>query len=661
MSILTATWASSAGAGLIWELNARASRPIRFGRILPVGAFESVSGRSPCWTAAAWVGCQTVVLVCILCLAGCRQASDDRAKPPAPTASSGPHATQAVGQDGEQRGPVALMTDATERARIDFRHFNGETGDYLLPEVTGAGCALFDYDNDGDLDLYLVQGAVLKAADNPGPGHRPSEQPPHDRLYRNDHAADGTRGLRFTDVTAASGIRSIGYGMGVATGDYNNDGHIDLYVTNLGSNQLLRNNGDGTFSDVTTEAGVDDPRWSTSATFFDYDDDGWLDLFLASYVRFSTDMKRECFAQSSARDYCGPDSYDPVSDRLFHNRGDGTFEDVTESSGITAAFGAGLGVVAADFNCDGWTDIYVTNDGDPNQLWLNQRGTGVFQDQALLAGVAFNHMGQAEAGMGVDAGDFDGDGDEDLFMTHLEQESNTLYVNLGNGIFEDRTIQVGLHASSLNYTSFGTGFFDYDNDGWLDLLVLNGAVRIIERLARKGDPYPLHMPNQLFRNDGQGQFSDVTQKAGPAFQLSGVSRGAAFGDLDNDGDTDVVVLNNNGRARALLNQVGNRNHWLGLRLLDQHGGRDSLQARVEVVGSDGRVFWRRVSTDGSYCSASDPRVLVGLGEDDQPQVVRSHWPNGNVEEWRDLAIDRYWTLKQNHGTLASNRPPAAQD
>ncbi|MCZ6815123.1 MAG: CRTAC1 family protein [Planctomycetota bacterium] len=597
---------------------------------------------------------QAVVLVYVLCLAGCRQDAENHARP---AASTGPASTQAAGHDGEHRTQAALLADATEQCGLDFRHFNGATGDYLLPEITGAGCALFDYDNDGDLDLYLVQGAALKPGDNPDAARWPGDGPPRDRLYRNDLASDPPGQLRFTDVTAASGIRGVGYGMGVATGDYDNDGHVDLYVTNLGSNQLLHNNGDGTFEDVTHQAGLDDPSWSTSATFFDYDRDGRLDLFLTSYVFFSINMKRECFAQSTAPDYCGPDSYNPVPDRLFHNRGDGTFEDVTKSSGIISAFGAGLGVVAADLNGDGWTDIYVANDGDPNQLWLNQRGSGVFVDDALMAGVALNRMGRAEAGMGVDAADFDGDGDEDLFMTHLDQESNTLYVNLGDGMFEDRTIQIGLHVASLRYTSFGTGFFDYDNDGWLDLLVLNGAVKIIEKLARAGDPYPLHMPNQLFHNDGQGRFVEVTQQAGAAFQLSEVSRGAAFGDLDNDGDTDVVILNNNGPARVLLNQADNRNHWLGLRILDRSGGRDSLQARVEIVGSDGKTLWRRVSTDGSYCSAGDPRVLAGLGENENPPVVRVHWPDGAIEEWRDLATDRYWTLKQGQGAAPRRQVP----
>ncbi|MDA1052663.1 MAG: CRTAC1 family protein [Planctomycetota bacterium] len=543
----------------------------------------------------------------------------------------------------QDAGSTQILVEAAQRLGIDFVHFNGTTGEYLLPEITGSGAAVFDFDNDGDLDVYLVQGALLKT-ENIGEGAAvwTGDRPPRDRLYRNELIETGA--LAFTDVTDASGIVSEGYGMGVACGDVNNDGWIDLYVTNLGRNLMLRNNGNGTFQDVTTPVEAGD-QWSTSAAFVDYDNDGWLDLYVVNYADFSIDMKRRCFSKTSARDYCGPDSYDAVSDQLLHNLGDGSFEDVTADSGIKNVKAAGLGVVCADFNDDGWTDIYVANDGDANQLWINQAGSGKFIDDALLAGAALNRMGQAEAGMGVDAGDVDGDGDLDLFMVHLEGESNTLYVKSANGLFDDRTIEFGLHAPSLNRTGFGTGFVDYDNDGWLDVLVLNGAVRIIENLARKGDAYPLHQANQLFHNRGGRAFDEVTDQAGEAMQLSEVSRGAAFGDLDNDGDTDIVGMNNNGRTRVLLNQIGNQQRWVGLRVLDASGTKDASHAMAEITCSDGRKITRRVAADGGYCSSQDPRVLVGLAKNTDPVAVRIRWPNGHIQQWQGLRTNCYWTLQ----------------
>ena len=545
---------------------------------------------------------------------------------------------------GGSESPIFI--DATEATGIDFTHFNGMSGEFTLAEITGQGGAFFDYDQDGDLDVYLVQGALLgkTMADAVFPWQ--ASTPPRDRLYRNDLVvhADGSRQLRFTDVTDQSKIEALGYGMGVVAGDVDNDGTVDLYVTNYGHNQLLRNNGNGTFSDVTAATQTDDPAWSTSAAFLDYDRDGWLDLYVANYVRSAPQKNPTCYAKSSARDYCGPTAFAAFPDRLFHNRQDGTFEDVSEAAGITREYGAGLGVVTADFNADGWIDIYVANDGDPNQLWINQHN-GTFKNEALWAGCAVNRLGLAEAGMGVDAGDFDGDGDEDLFMTHLMEETNTLYVNLGRGLFVDHTIEAGLASPSLRYTAFGTGWFDYDNDGWLDLLSLNGAVKTLQELARQGDRYPLGQPNQLFHNTGAGRFEDASAQAGPIFKLAEVSRGAAFGDVDNDGDTDVLVCNNNGPARLLLNQVGNRRHWLGLRLLGAKEKRDMLGARVEVVRPEAPQLWRRARTDGSYCSANDPRVLVGLGSADQTAVVRVHWPDGQTETWPQVSVDRYTTLR----------------
>jgi predicted nucleotidyltransferase len=551
-----------------------------------------------------------------------------------------------VSADGGTSPDDVIFVDVATSAGIEFTHFNGMTGNFTIAEITGQGAGVVDFDGDGDLDIYLVQGQLLGKSMSEAVFPWRGPEPPKDRLYRNDLTvgSDGSRRLRFTDVTAASGIDAEGYGMGVATGDYDNDGDVDLYITNLGSNQLYRNRGDGTFEEVTAKAGVDDPRWSTCAAFVDYDRDGDLDLFVSNYVDFETAPTRECYAASSARDFCGPDAYNPVPDRLFRNRGDGSFEDVTIAAGIKE-YGAGFGVVTADYNLDGWIDIYVANDGDPNQLWINN-GDGTFRNEALWAGAAINSEGAAEASMGVDADDYDEDGDDDIFMTHIMEETNTLYVNDGTGLFEDRTGAAGLASISLGKTGFGTGWFDFDNDGWLDLLVLNGAVRALAERVRAGDPYPLGQPNHLLRNRGNGTFEVASERAGETFPLIEVSRGAAFGDIDNDGDTDVLVANNNGPSRLLINQIGNRNHWIGLRLADDTVGRDALGARVQVILDDGSSRWRRVRTDGSFCSSRDPRVLVGLGPATKIKEVRVLWPDGRKETWRGLDIDRYTTLRQ---------------
>ena len=449
-----------------------------------------------------------------------------------------------------------MFRDVAATSGLDFVHFNGMSGAHYFPEMMGAGGAVFDYDNDGDLDVYLVQGHMLgkdkTLADALFPPQ--DERPLLDRLYRNDCQTPAARceTLRFTDVTEASGLRADGYGMGVAAADIDNDGDIDLYVMNFGANQLWRNNGDGTFSDITASAGVDDPRWSVSASFVDIDADGLLDLYVGNYLKHDNSKQRVCRLAQRFDDYCGPLRGAGETDRLFHNHGNGVFKDISEASGITGAWGGALGISTADFDGDGRIDIYVANDGVANQLWINQ-GDRSFRDESLLAGVSVNKDGMAEASMGVDAADFDGDGDVDLFMTHLRQETNTLYVNDGQGWFEDRSIAMGLASDSFTYTGFGTAWFDYDNDGWLDLLSVNGAVRKIEALLLADDPYPLHQINQLFENTGSGRYREVTRTAGPAFALSEVSRGAAFGDLDNDGDTDVVVTNNNGPVRLLEN------------------------------------------------------------------------------------------------------------
>jgi hypothetical protein len=384
----------------------------------------------------------------------------------------------------------------------------------------------------------------------------------------------------------------------------------------------------------------------------DIDNDGFLDLYVTSYVTFRLSNHRTCTAVTGRPDYCGPRSFEAESDRLFRNRGDGTFEDISGSAGILSERGSGLGVVCADFDGDGLVDIYVANDQRPNLLWMNQ-GDRTFVNRGLISGTSVNMEGRAESSMGVDAGDFDNDGDEDLFMTHLDGETNTFYQNLGRGFFEDRTNRTHLGASSRPYTGFGTVLVDYDNDGWLDIVAANGAVFTMESLASAGDPFPFKQANQIFRNDGKGAFEDVSDRAGAAFTVAEVSRGIAVGDIDNDGDSDLLILNNNGPARLLENRVGDSRAWVGLRLLGAGSPRDALQARVEVVLTDGRVLWRRVRSDASYLSANDPRVLVGLGTSAKIERVRIHWLDGSVEEWTGVTPGRYTTLREGSGGAPS--------
>ena len=551
------------------------------------------------------------------------------------------------------------FVDRAEESGLRFRHVNGAEGKFYYAEVIAPGAGLLDYDDDGDVDIFLVQGSRLSDSGSglSAPGSGKNAPGSGSRLFRNDLTinGDGTRTLHFTDVTEASGIVSRGYGMGVAAGDFNNDGCVDLYLTSLGPNQLFRNNCNGTFTDVSKQSRTDDPSWTVSSAFLDFDRDGWLDLFVGNYLSWRVDSSMPCFTPSGRPDYCSPNIYQPQPSRLLRNNHDGTFADVTAASGIAREFGPALGVSTADFNGDGWIDIYVANDGQPNQLWINQRN-GTFRNTGLLSGTAISAHGKAKAGMGVDAGDFDNDGDEDLFVTNLTGEGNDLYVNDGSGLFEEQGARSGLGAASRGYTGFGTAWFDIDNDGLLDALTVNGAVQTIEALRRVNDPFPLHQRKLLFKNPGQGRFEDVTARGGAAFELSEVGRGAAFGDIDNDGDVDVLVANNNGQPRLLVNNVGNRNHWIGLRLVgaqtaaaNEGRSRDMLGARVGIVRDGGPTLWRRARSDGSYASANDPRVLVGLGQATSVSRIRVVWPSGATEEWSSIANDRYTRLKEGDG------------
>jgi enediyne biosynthesis protein E4 len=553
-------------------------------------------------------------------------------------------------------GPVnEIFTDRAKEAGLDFVHFNGMSGEHYYPEILGSGVALFDYDNDGDLDIFVVQGSML------GPDKKLSDAlfapqlPLRGRLFRNDSVrhADGTCTLKFTDVTEQSGIDAHGYGMGVTAADFNNDGWVDLYITNFGHNQMWRNNGDGTFTDVTRESGTDVPGWSCSAAFVDYDHDGWLDLFVGNYVDFRFENKKQCLSSTGAPDYCGPLSFEPLPNRLFRNRRDGTFEDVTVHSQIGSESHGALGVVCADFDGDGWIDIYVTNDQRPNQLWINQRD-GTFKNNALLAGCALNRNGAPQSSMGVDAGDLMGHGFEDLAVTNLTGEYADVYSNNGKGWFDDTSYESGVALATRRYTGFGMGMLDYDNDGLLDLFIVNGAVKSIEEQVRQRNRYPLGQPNLLLRNIGNGRFEDVSLQAGATFSQPMVGRGVAFGDIDNDGDVDVVVVNNSGPARLLINHVGQRKPWIGLRMVGEKFHRDMLGTRVAVFRRNAPTLWRRVHSDGSYCSSNDPRVLFGLGDAPEVTKIRAYWVSGRIEEWSSMPLRQYTTLREGSGTLVKN-------
>ncbi len=534
-----------------------------------------------------------------------------------------------------ERAAEPRFREVAQEVGLTFVHEPGAMGDFRLPEIIGSGVALLDYDGDGNLDVFLPQGS---------PGARTSS-----RLFRNElrPPAGGTaHPLRFTDVTERAKLARRGWDMGAAVGDYDNDGDTDLYVTSFGHNALYRNQGDGTFVDVTAAAGVDDSRWSTSAAFADYDADGDLDLFVAAYVDFTEKGNKPCYDPSGQRDYCLPAEFRPLPARLFRNEGGGRFSDVTAATGIGSAAGAGLGVVATDADGDGLLDLYVANDGTPNHLWMN-RGDGTFDERGLAAGAAYDAAGRAEAGMGAAAADFDDDGDEDLFVTNLVGETNTLYLNDGSARFEDATVRLGLAAVSRPFTGFGTDFFDIDRDGRLDLFVANGAVSIVD--ARRQLPYPYQQRNLLLLNTGSGGFRDVSREAGPALALEEVSRGAAFGDIDNDGDVDVVVSNNNGPVRLLLNETPGGQHWLSIRLQGTSGARDGQGALVHVQRPGAPALRRRAHSDGSYLSASDPRVHVGLGDAAAIAGIVVEWRKGEREMWPAMPIDRQVTLRQGMG------------
>lgn len=518
--------------------------------------------------------------------------------------------------------------DVAVQRGLTFVYRSGHTDRHYLPEIMGGGAALLDMDNDGDLDVYLVQaGDLLDPA-----SHRPGN-----RLFRN--RGDGS----FEDVTNGSGAEVRGYGMGVTAGDYDNDGDTDLYVTNLGPNVLLRNDGGGRFTDVSTTARVADPRWSTSAAFVDYDADGDLDLYVANYIDWSPSVERDCYSLTGVPDYCAPRNYDaPIRDTLYRNEGGGVFTDISVQAGLGAAFGNGLGVAPGDFDGDGRLDIFVANDGMPNQLWLN-RGQGRFEDVALIRGCAVDLDGKAKAGMGVHATDVDDDGDLDLLVVNLDGESDSFYRNDGD-YFSDETAAVGLRVTSRPFTRFGMALLDFDNDGYLDLYEANG------RVGRQSELYssdPFAEPNLLLRGTSAGRFEEVMLRGGTSAPLVATSRAAAFGDLDNDGGVDLVVVNRDAPAHLLRNVVQGRGHWITVRVVDEHG-RDAFGATV-TLSAGGRRLRRDVTAAYSYLASNDPRVHVGLGSETRVADVKVRWVDGSVESFGELEADRRVILRRGAG------------
>jgi enediyne biosynthesis protein E4 len=495
-------------------------------------------------------------------------------------------------------------------------------------ETMGGGVALLDYDNDGRLDVFFTNGARIDDTVPPGKPPAKTERRFWNRLYQQTN--DG----RYIDVTEKAGVTGAPqnrYGMGAAVGDYDNDGFADLYVTNYDGNTLYRNNRDGTFADVTSRAGVAGGGWSASAGFFDYDNDGHLDLFVTRYLDWSFPNNRYCGEKKPGyRAYCHPDNFDGVSNILFHNNGDGTFADVSSKSGISAASGKGLGVSFADFDADGFMDVYVANDSVQSFLFHNN-GNGTFDEVGLLAGVGFNEDGKAFAGMGVDFTDYDNDGRPDVFVTDLSNERYMLFRHNGDGSFRDVTNASGIGGATLAFSGWSTRFFDYDNDGWKDLFVAQGHV--MDTIEKTAANLRYLQPPLLLRNES-GHFVRVAP--GEAFQRAWAGRGAAFGDLDNDGDIDVVLSNVGQKAVVLRNDGGNRKNWLGIRAEGRTSNRDGIGGRVKVVSASGLTQYFTINTAVGYLSASDKRLIVGLDRDAVAPVIEIRWPSGALQKFEDV-------------------------
>jgi hypothetical protein len=530
------------------------------------------------------------------------------------------------------------FADVTKASGVSFTHRNSATSNKYLVETMGGGVALLDYDNDGRLDIFLTNGAKIE--DPMPPGKLPDKSDPAywNRLYHQN--ADGT----FVDVTEKAhltGMPQNRYGMGIAVGDYDNDGFDDLYVTNYGGNTLYHNDGNGTFTDVTGRAGVGASGWSASAGFFDYDNDGRLDLLVTRYVDWTFQNNRHCGeTQPGYRSYCHPDNFEGMTNLLFHNNGDGTFTDVSEKSGIARSIGKGLGVSFADYDNDGFTDVYVANDSVQCFLFHNN-GDGTFSEVGLTAGVGFNEDGKTFAGMGVDFADYDNDGRPDIVVTDLSNERYMLFRQNADHSFREVTNLSGLGAATLSFSGWSTRLFDYDNDGWKDLFVAQGHV--MDTIEKTAPNLRYLQPPLLLRNDG-ARF--VRVDAGDVFQRSWAGRGAAFGDLDNDGDVDIVLSNVGQNAVVLRNDGGNRNNWIQITARGTTSNRDGIGSRVKVVSASGQSQYFTVSPSAGYLSASERRLTVGLGSDASAALVEIRWPSGAVARFENVKAGQTLTATE---------------
>jgi enediyne biosynthesis protein E4 len=587
-------------------------------------------------------------LLALLSLAACLTVAPARAQqqpaPQSPTPQPAP--AQRTGRSYDTGAPARKpappapqspspvnFTDITAQTGINFRHAASPTSQKYLPETMGGGVALFDYDNDGRLDIFFTNGARLQ---DPMPkGARPDKTDPRfwNRLYH--QKPDGT----FEDVTERAGLRGEGYSMGVAAGDFDGDGFVDLYVTGLNGSTLYRNRGDGTFEDVTAKTKTFAPGWSTSAGWLDYDRDGRLDLFVARYMDWDFERGALYCGSPQVRAYCHPDNFPGAAPLLFHQKPDGTFEEVSQKAGVADSSGKSLGVAFADFDNDGWTDIFVAND-NARQFLFRNRGDGTFEDAALLAGVGYDENGKAFAGMGVDAADYDNDGNVDVFVTALSNETYPLYRNNGDLTFTYATSTAGLSLITIPFSGWGARFADFDNDGLRDIFVAQGHV--LDTIEKTTGFLLYKQTPLLMRNNGRG-FVNVSDAAGLSMRLA--ARGAAFGDLDNDGDTDVVLAETDGPPVVLRNN-GTKNHWLGLALVGPKGNRQAIGARVTVTDSAGGKQIFDVSAAGSYLSSNDPRLLVGLGTRPAVRTVEVRWPDGKAQVLNAPAVDSYLTVRE---------------